>query len=57
MDITLRADEEVKKVVRDWLAQKLKNFFSSGIYALVKSRRRCIVLYMVKVTVLYLFLH
>ena len=39
-----RDDDEVRSAVHEWLRTRPKEFFSRGIYALVKCWRKCIVL-------------
>jgi hypothetical protein len=37
-----RDDDEVRSAVHEWLRTRPKEFFSNGIYALVKRWRKCI---------------
>jgi len=39
---TRRDDDEVRSALHEWLRTRLKDFFSRGIYALVKRWRKCI---------------
>jgi len=40
--LKFRDDDEVRSAVHEWLCTRQKEFFSRGIYALVKRCRKCI---------------